>query len=344
MSPRKKGLVKFLLKLAVGGGLVAWLVAAKKLDPAQVWAARERWTWLLAAVALLLTMPLIGAVRWRWLLGAQGIRVPYGRALGLTWIGLLFNCFSVGLTGGDVVKAYLAAMDQPRGRRTEAVTSIVVDRVVGVTALLLVATAAVLANPGFAFRDVQMRVCAWGIVLAPPVLAVAWLLAFSRRVSEDPALRARVERWPGGRAVVRVYRALKVYRRTPGVLARCLAISVAGHAINIFALYFLARSLGLDAHPLGRYFLVVPIGLAASAVGLPLGLGVGQMVFAWLFVQMGGAVNDGANFATLYQFVILAISLTGLVPYLAHRREVREAGAEAEADAGTAAAGGAPDA
>ena len=58
-------------------------------------------------------------------------------AFRLSFLSYLLNFVSVGSVGGDLFKAFFIAREQP-GRRTEAVATVVVDRIVGLYGLLLV--------------------------------------------------------------------------------------------------------------------------------------------------------------------------------------------------------------
>lgn len=89
--------------------------------------------WALLALFLLALPPIGGAVRWWVLLRMQGIELGMGRSVSLTYIGYLFNYVMLGLTGGDVVKAYYVTRETQR--KTEAVVSVFMDRVVGLIAL-----------------------------------------------------------------------------------------------------------------------------------------------------------------------------------------------------------------
>ena len=61
-----------------------------------------------------------------------------------TAIGLFFNIVVPGLTGGDLVKAVLAARDHPE-RKAAAMISVLVDRLIGVLVLVLLGAVAILA-------------------------------------------------------------------------------------------------------------------------------------------------------------------------------------------------------
>src|SRR5262245_9189164 len=79
---------------------------------------------------------LITGIRWHWLMQMLGIRMGRARAFILNMVGAFYSTFMPGSTGGDVVKAYYASKFTTL--RTHAVMSVVVDRVVGLVALVIV--------------------------------------------------------------------------------------------------------------------------------------------------------------------------------------------------------------
>ena len=103
--------------------------------------------WFVPAFLIMGLIPLIGATRFRWLLAVQGVHITLGRSLQLTFLGNFFNNFMLGLTGGDVVKAYSVARETHK--RTEAVITVFLDRIVGLVALALLAALMVAIN----YRD-----------------------------------------------------------------------------------------------------------------------------------------------------------------------------------------------
>ncbi len=103
--------------------------------------------WFIPTFLVMGIIPVIGAVRFRWLLAVQGVHISLGRSLSLTFMGFFFSNFMLGLTGGDVVKAYLIARETHK--RTEAIVTVFLDRIVGLLALALLAALMV----GINFRD-----------------------------------------------------------------------------------------------------------------------------------------------------------------------------------------------
>ena len=110
-----------------------------------------RWRWPASLLCVLLTI-LLGVARWRLVLEVQGLHLPWGRATGITFVAQFFNSFLLGSTGGDVIKALYAARETHH-KKTEAVVTVFVDRLLGLWAMLLVRRAD---------DDPQRRACSRG--------------------------------------------------------------------------------------------------------------------------------------------------------------------------------------
>lgn len=98
---------------------------------------RAQWSHLLGALLLLAPVYPIQTLRWWLLMRCRGIEVPLSRAFRLVMVGCFFNYCMPGTTGGDVVKAWYAA--RRSDRRTDAVMSVVFDRITGLLGLILLA-------------------------------------------------------------------------------------------------------------------------------------------------------------------------------------------------------------
>lgn len=268
----------------------------------------------------------------------------YGRVLHLGLVGLLFNCVGIGYVGGDVVKAYYAAVDQPPGRRAEAVTSVACDRFIGLIGLLALAILAMACRPAAVWGSAaapQLRVAAIALVAIFAGLVAVFLLTFSRRVRESPALAGLLSRLPGGPTLLRIYRAVAVYRTRPGPVFAALGISLVGHSLNLIVYWQLAQTLGFPPIGVVEFAFYLALGLAASSFGLPMGIGVGQVVFGYLFsLSWGeGGYELGAALATLQQGVSLVFNLAaGLPAFLLVRGDRARVKAEMAEDQSAAAA------
>jgi uncharacterized membrane protein YbhN (UPF0104 family) len=99
--------------------------------------ASGRWYLLVLAWLLLIVPFIVTAVRWRGLLRPQGIEMPLSRCLQLTFVGQFYSILLPGVTGGDLVKIVYTA--RLTGSYTKSLITILLDRVLGLVALMTIA-------------------------------------------------------------------------------------------------------------------------------------------------------------------------------------------------------------
>src|SRR5262249_18983945 len=136
------------------------------------------------------------------------------------------NFVSAGSIGGDVFKAIFLAHDHP-GRRTEAIATIIADRVMGLLTMLLMATCGIFASRLLQTGDADVKALATGILV---LSAVCWfgctaLLVFSWLTGVR--VRRRAEKIPiVGRTVARLLATVQVYRRQKKMLLAAFSLSL----------------------------------------------------------------------------------------------------------------------
>ena len=122
-----KSILLTLLKILLPIAVIAWLLS--RLEPEQVTMLREQpkdWGLLIAAFVLTFVAVSLSFLRWWLLVWALGLPFRILDAFRLGFIGYLMNFVSAGAVGGDLVKAFFIAREQP-GRRAEAVATVVVE-------------------------------------------------------------------------------------------------------------------------------------------------------------------------------------------------------------------------
>lgn len=90
---------------------------------------------LLLALLVLPISYTITSLRWHMLLETLEIHIGRWRTFVLNMVGAFYNTFMPGSTGGDLVKAYYASRHTTH--RVRAIISVVVDRVLGLLALVI---------------------------------------------------------------------------------------------------------------------------------------------------------------------------------------------------------------
>ena len=178
MSGKVKRILWLAIRLLIVAGLVAWVISGT--DMAQVAgmapSLTANWYLVLAALAVISIQAPLSAYRWRMLLAVQDVHITFGESLRLTYIGWFFNNWMPGATGGDFVKAYYIA--QQTHKKTEAVTVVFLDRIIGLVAMCMMGAAAVAVS----LHDPNVRIARY--------LVSAFLLAALRgrhRLLQPPA-------------------------------------------------------------------------------------------------------------------------------------------------------------
>jgi uncharacterized membrane protein YbhN (UPF0104 family) len=328
-------------KLALSGLLIGYLVLRATSDPqfGQLLAGRKDWPVLLAALPVCLAAVTITILRWHLLVHALGLEFSVGQTLRAGFLGYLANLLPLGLVAGDSLKAVMLIHANPR-RKTEAVASVLVDRVLGLYALLLLAAGASLLLPAeqlaqLAVEDRQMiqRLC--GVVqgvamLASLALGVMWIPAVTQSRLWD-----RLEHAPlVGGVLHRLVGAMRTYRRRGSLLWAAIGVSLVVHLLYVAAVVLITLGIGLPPNQrpaVGSIFVIVPPSMIAGA--LP--IGVYEVTITLLFRAASppqAPPNVGLVIALAYRLIQISIATIGAGYWLAGRREVRALVAEAETE------------
>ena len=274
------------------------LTLAKHLD-LRLWAA---------GAGLLLVGAYLAAVRWWLLVRVLSIPFTIGASLKWSFVAFFFNNVVPGLIGGDLPKMYFVARETDR--KTHAVLSIVVDRIIGLLALGIVAGTAYLLDRG-RYQTPELGLVGWFLAAVNAILILGLVVAASRRVRGFVLPAERLAKLPGGKLVAKVDEALHLYSGRPGVLVVALALSLSNHALSMVAWWLFAKALG-GLLTIGACFVVVPVvQMAKSAPIAPAGWGIGEGLFAKLLPLYGESATLGVALSITYQLTYLLFSLAG---------------------------------
>jgi uncharacterized protein (TIRG00374 family) len=347
---RVKQVVVTLLKLGVAAGLLAWLLRSGKLEPAKIWQAiRANPVWLAVAFAVYNVCIVLTALRWRMLLLSQGLHPTHGACVRMTYTGCFFSCFLPGGTGGDLVKAYYVARDTHK--RAEAVTTVFLDRVLGLYCMVGLAAVALLFHIGDLWHyEANLDLSALGLT-APQLLVVGVLAGFAAATAGfvvflTPRCRRLVHYLLGhlpravGSVLKRVYEAVYLYRDQRVLLVKFALYSVAAHSLAAGVLWVCGLALNDPvAHGGARafnYLFLSPLGVVLNGMPVaPAGVGVFEWALGFLFgaVLAPGEANLGATVGALGHIVFILTNLIGVVFYIRGKRRVVEALHEADSEA-----------
>jgi len=309
-------------KIAVAIGLMWFLIHGGKLNTAAVAGAAQRWPLLLLGIFLLYLQMAVGAWRWNILLNVQAVRIPLVKAFSLTMIGTLFNMIIPGAVGGDVIKGYYVSRCTVE-RKAHVVTTVLVDRVLGLVGMMAVATFAGLMDWSLVSSNRTFTSLFFFVAASFVGLCLGLLISFSASGRWAIALERLTHRLPGSAIIKRLIESLVEYRSRPYTVLQAVVLSFVAQALCCVSFYLSALALGYNDLPVRAYLLVVPLGLVTTALPVaPGGIGVGQAAFYGLFRLLPDATGGmGANACTVFQCLVVLMSLSGFVFYFTYKNE-----------------------
>ena len=232
------------------------------------------------AVVLVLTSRMFVCLRWYILLRAGDVKIPFSRAIALTFTGLFGNNFLPTTIGGDVVR--LAGAMQLGYDRAVCLASIAADRLLGALGNLFILP--------------------FGLIPAMSVLG--------HGVSQSVALAGLWQR--GLRFAGRTLQTFAIWLKRPLALLAALSCTW-GHALcTITSMYIFILGLGFHASfPLvaGLWSLAYFITLIPISIN---GYGLQELSLTFLFANVAGLSTAASlTIALLFRALYTAVSLIG---------------------------------
>ena len=296
------------------------LIQQDLLSFAAIETAISRWPWVLTGWACMGCTTLIAIFRWHFLVRAQGLPVPLRRTLQSAFVGLFFNVFLPGSLSGDVVKGYYIIRSAP-GHTAATVSSILFDRIVGMSGLVTLAALALLFSSGEHWTEMLGAPIVLPVIGVTIGISVFYAALLGVREQRDPILRTL--RWFAVRVrmlagPLRVYEGIRVYHQRRRITLACLAVSVVAQFFLVTAWICFVKAIGIEGIPAVALFVVVPIGMFVATIPIgPAGIGTGHAAFLAVFALLGS--DRGADLFNLgLAFQFLQAGFGGLV-YLSAR-------------------------
>jgi hypothetical protein len=268
-----------ILKIVVSLGLLAFIFSTLDVPAFLSVVSQANPWWLLAALAMMMLGVVIRAWRWQILLDAIGVPVAIGELTAIYFIGFLFNNLLPSGLGGDAMR--MVELNRHSQRGSDAVTSVVVDRFLGLSALQAIALLALLYNWNavpLAVAYFTVAIFGGGLVIGyllinrPLYLTLQRKLGLFRRLTEIRAIGGLFES----------------FQRYPiPAIGRSYLVALLFNLSLITMNLFLGLALGAQAS-LVHYAVFVPI--TSLVLVLPIsfaGLGVREEAYRQLFSRVG---------------------------------------------------------
>lgn len=280
---------------------------------------------LVTVVGLMITF-----LRWHLLVRAVGLPFKRYDAVRLGLVGYYFNTFLPGSLGGDIFKAYSIAREQ--NRRTVAVATVVIDRVIGLWALVwfvgIVGGVFWILGDPILKNDNLMMIVRYSIIVVVASMGVWTSLGFlPNRCALYTA--ERFERIPKiGGSLAELWRACWMYKQQSRAVLFAMLLTLVSHFlwVVVFHLSIQAFETPNPAEDIGTFpehLIVVPVGMTIQAlIPVPGGIGAGEAAFGELYKIIGKPEVNGIVGCMSQRIVFWTIGFLGYFVYTRMRRGI----------------------
>lgn len=320
---RLPGWLGIVLRVAATLGLIAFVLRGIDWRSLQALLAALDWRWFTAGLVTAVGIQVVAGIRWSALARPIGFQHSTAAFVWRFFEGVFFNLCLPSSIGGDVIKAYRLS-ETTRGRLLAGCT-ILADRLAGVSALGVLAVAALLA---IKFALVPTATLALGIAL----LAIV-IISFRLAVG---SLDRLLDLLPHQHRLRQFLSQLLPYQQRPHLMTQAIGWSLIVQIGASVSVALLARGIGVSLN-LGIWFSVVP--LISLAMVLPVsinGVGVREGGMALLLAPWGIGKEQAVAIGLLWFFATIVTGLIGGGLFLLDRRTPAERTVSQAAKASTA--------
>ncbi|MBI9015881.1 MAG: flippase-like domain-containing protein [Phycisphaerae bacterium] len=320
----QKKVIKNLVWLAVA--LTAIIFLASRIDRKELVTILKstNWSIILLAIPIQLAAQVLLGLRWLMLLKPHKVDISPWQTIKLTYLGFFYNSMMPGAVGGDLLKAWYIRHHSKDHQKVAAVVTVFVDRIVGLVAMICVASiAGIFAGDELVYtinsRTFHIRWFLWGILL---IMIIGSAIALCKPIRKRMMLSGLLKKLPFASLLQKAEQAINVYRSHIKTIGLTFLMTVVIQSFSIVAIWLLALSLGFEKVTFLQCFIIMPIiWVISSAIPIPGGLGVSEGLIIFLFGMVidpsspQTAHTDAAALAVLVRILGYAASLPGgLVP------------------------------
>ena len=298
MRAKLSATMKFLLRIGLSVGLLAWLISRTNPDDLlEAILNLSFYTWAVSFLMYLVSQ-VISSIRWYFLAHALDFSGLWSTYLRYYFVGLYFNLFLPTCVGGDVLKIHFVSRGEPKKLR--ATYSILADRFFGLAAMFLLGAGAVLIGHGILPYYFEHLLCVTGICIIALLLGLPMAYKLLSGI------------WPkiGKRLAV-----LLAFWEKPKALFAALSLSLVLQVLGISAVVLLAKDMGLSP-PVLFYFAAFP--LVAILTILPIsfnGIGIREGGFIYFLGLKGISAENALTLSLSFFAIQVVVSLIGGLAY-----------------------------
>jgi glycosyltransferase 2 family protein len=246
------------------------------------------------------------ALRWYLFIRATNEPVGFSRVFGTTLIGIFFSLFLPTMVGTDLGRMYELSRGQKD--KVSVVSTVVLDRLMGLVTLVLMALVAVIIGVDFTGELPVNEL----VIGAAALMLVGWLVFFNRALMYrfswvlamplvkqfDPTIRS-------------LYNTLHFLQSQPRLLLSTFVVSLLNQFTEVVSVILIAMALGVQV-PIVHFFVFMPIVWLVTMIPISIsGLGLREGAFAFFFTQVGVTGAEAVAISLIFYFYSVVVGVIG---------------------------------
>src|SRR5437667_1444022 len=252
-----------LFQLSVTVAVLYWVYHDPSRGAQMVEAIRNaQYHWVFLGILAYVVVEVAAAFRWHVLLKVQKIRLTLPRLSGLFLIGMFYNQFLPGGTGGDIIKSYYLLKETP-DKKAGALLAVVFDRFIGLVALVAITATLIALRYDFLSQKPETRNLLWLLLVLLGGSVVFLLSTFV--ISGFKLLHSLPARFPGRDRLIEISAAYHLYAHHWRATLAAFVASVVAHLATFATFLCVAYSLRANVK-IVDFFAVMPIERTISAM------------------------------------------------------------------------------
>ena len=282
---------------------------------------------VVASLGFWVLSQLVFVARWSLLLRVQSISIGFWVAFRLHLLGIFYNNCLPTSVGGDLLRAWYVTTHTEK--KLEAALSVLVDRIVGLTGMVIMAFSCYWFIPvdgqkqrlEFSFNlGILERLSEYRWIFAVVgVTLVVVLIAFISNANRRNLLASgyRVFRARAAMVLQKIRNAISIYYSKKLALLLALLLTFCCQSIFILGMWLVGSQIGIDVHP-KYYFVFFPIAWLLGALPISIGaLGIWEGALKLMFAKVAIGVDEHLSALALYHRIIWLVgSLPGVMIHL----------------------------
>ena len=313
-----KKILVTLIQLAVTVTLLIWVFHDPHQRAQMATALRAAdYRWVGGAIVAYLIVEIAAAVRWQILLRVQKIRLSLPRLSGLFLIGMFYNQFLPGGTGGDIIKSYLL-LKETAEHKAGALLAVVFDRLIGLVALVAITVTLVSLRFDLLSRTPETRNLLWLLLFVLGISISALIASFV--VSGFNLFHLLPRKFPGRDKLIEIAAAYHLYARHWVATFFAFAASLVAH-LATFATFLCVAYAFHAGVKLIDFFAVLPVERTLTALPISFaGVGLREQILQIMLHNLCGVpVAVAKLIGTMSFLVILVCCAPGGIVYFFYK-------------------------